>query len=120
MLKILKQGGTTYAEQHRSIVKPLEDAGLLICNYAGGYCKVTDKGIEAFDRFDTGAKSLDTILGYISKLGMEAIDKEYVILTGLNRLRGFGIFTRPFIPEKKTKNPFIEAFIRAGGTLLVS
>jgi len=113
MLEILKQGETKYATYLESIVKPLEEAGLLSCNSVG-YCKVTDKGAEAFERFDNAASRLDIILRGIERLGMKALDKSYIIPESVDHLRGHGIFSFPFKPSGYT-DPYIEAFIEAKG-----
>jgi len=116
MLKILEQGGTKYANYLESIVKPLEEAGFLSCNYVDGYCKVTDEGIKAFNTFNSAARRLDMILGVVDELSIKAINEKYVIPESIKRMEHIIDPRLPFIPTGNT-NPFIEAFIRAKGEL---
>jgi len=120
MIEIFRKEGTSNAKYLESIVKPLEEAGLLSCNYVEDRCNVTVEGIRVFERFYNAARSLDTVLKHISSLrgsnvlGMKAINEKYVIPESMERLRDYGVLYRPFIPEGGI-NPFIKAFIIANG-----
>ena len=132
MLKVLEEG-TGHATYLESIVKPLEEAGLLSCDHVGGYCMPTYKGKNALNKFNNAANNLDKILGgidqavsrYFDLPGMEAFDKIYILHRKLyddiciiqkstDCLENFISSKGPFKP-KGNINPYIEAFIRAKG-----
>lgn len=116
MLKIFERLGTSYASHLGRIIRPLEKAELLSCDYTEDRCNVTDKGIRAFEKFKNAANTLDTILKYTGWLGIEVFDKEYVIQESVKRLRESGILHHPFMPDEDT-NPFVKAFAEARGNL---
>jgi predicted transcriptional regulator len=116
MLKIFEGGGTSYVHHLGRIIRPLEEAGLLSCNYTEDRCNVTAKGIRTFEIFENEVNTLDEILRRISIIGMKAFNEENVIQESMKHLREYKILYRPFMPDEYT-NPFVKAFAEAEGNL---